>query len=168
MTLVTRIEDGHASVMAEVSPEIVELEPQEAIAVRGEVAFADLPQFFQRAFAEAAEAAESCGLEITGPPFGFYPEMPTETVAVEAGFPVSAQAKSYGTAHRLVLPGGRAVQAMHVGPYDTMERTYGVLQSWMAEHGLLPAAGVWECYLSDPGSEPDQAKWRTKIVWPVS
>jgi hypothetical protein len=110
--------------MTEPTPEIVELEPQEAIAVRGDVAIADLPGFFERAFHEAAEAAAATGLEIVGPPFGFFPEMPTETVTVEAGFPVSAPAEAHGNAHRLVLPGGRVVQAVpQVEPDPTTWRT---------------------------------------------
>ncbi len=154
--------------MAELSPEIVELEPQEAISVRGEVAMTELPHFFARAFRDAAEAAAATGVEIVGPPFGFYPEMPTETVVVEAGFPVATPAADHGAAHRLVLPGGRVVRAIHIGPYDTMERTYKELQSWMEQHDVRPAVGMWECYLSDPQAEPDPATWRTAIVWPVA
>jgi effector-binding domain-containing protein len=154
--------------MSEMSPEIVELEPQEAIAVRGDVAVADLPGFFERAFHEAAEAASACGIHLVGPPFGFYPEMPAETVAVEAGFPVSAPAEAHGSAHRIVLPGGRAVQVIHVGPYDTMEKTYNDLQSWMAVQGLHPALGMWESYLSDPQVERDPANWQTRIIWPIT
>ncbi len=154
--------------MAELSPEIVELEPQEAIAVRGDVAITDLPAFFARAFHEAAEAANAAGVEIIGPPFAFYPTMPTATVAVEAGFPLSARAEASGNAHPFVLPGGRVVQVVHVGPYDTMEKTYTALQTWMAEHRLEPAVGMWECYLSDPQVERDPATWRTRIVWPIA
>ena len=154
--------------MIELAPEIVELQPQETIAVRADVAVADLPRFLARAFHEAAEAAAAHGVEIVGPPFAFYPQMPTETVAVEAGFPVSAPAGAHGDAHRLVLPGGRAVQAVHRGPYDTMDETYGDLQSWMAEQGLQPRAGPWECYLSDPQVERDPGMWRTRIVWPIA
>jgi effector-binding domain-containing protein len=154
--------------MAEVTAEIVELAPQEAIAVRGDVAIADLPRFFERAFHEAAEAAAAAGVDVIGPPFGFYPEAPTETVAVEAGFPVSAPAEARGNAHRFVLPGGRAVRAIHVGSYETMDRTYAELQSWMAVRGLQPSVGMWECYLSDPEVECDPASWRTRIIWPIS
>jgi effector-binding domain-containing protein len=154
--------------MANVSPEIVELEPQDVIAVRGVVAFADLPEFFAAAFTDAAEAAKASGVAIVGPPIGFYPEMPTETVVVEAGFPVSGPAQPHGNAHRLVLPGGRAVQAMHVGPYEAMDQTYAELRAWLADHDLRPAFGVWECYLSDPEVERDPATWRTLIVWPIA
>ena len=167
-TLVAVTEEGETSTMAELVPEIVVLEPQDAIAVRGDVKIADLPRFFERAFHEAAEAAAASGVEIVGPPFGFYPEMPTETVAVEAGFPVSAPVEANGNAHHIVLPGGRAVQAMHVGPFDTLETSYDQLQSWMTEHDLQPAAAMWECYVSDPQVERNPANWQTRIVWPIA
>ena len=154
--------------MSDPSPHVVGLEPQEAIAVRGDVALDDLPTFFEQAFATAAAAAEASGVEIVGPPFGFYPETPSDTVVVEAGFPVSAPVETTGDAHRLVLPGGTAVRAVHVGPYETLENTYVELQSWMAEHGHVPAVGMWECYLSDPREQPDPATWRTSIVWPIA
>lgn len=166
--LVTIVDASETRRMADPSPEIVELEPQEAIAVRGELPIAELPRFFERAFDEAARAASESGVEIVGPPFGFYPEMPTETVTVEAGFPVSSPTEAHGDAHRIVLPGGRAVQTTHVGPYDTMEKTYNDLQSWMADQGVEPAVGMWESYLSDPEVEPDPTTWRTRIIWPLA
>lgn len=154
--------------MTDITPEIVDLEPQEAVAVRGEVAVADLGGFFERAFGQAAAAAASAGAEITGPPFGLYPEVPSDTVVVEAGFPVSAPVEPSEPAHHLVLPGGRAVQVVHVGPYDALEQTYAALESWLAEHDLVGATEMWECYLSDPEAEPDPATWRTLVVWPLA
>lgn len=154
--------------MSELAPEIVDLEPQEAVAVRGEVAIAALPGFFEQAFGQAAAAAASAGVEITGPPFALYPEVPTDTVVVEAGFPVSARSEPSAPAHRLVLPGGRAVQVVHVGPYEALAQTYATLESWMAEHDLVGATQMWECYLSDPQAEPDPATWRTLVVWPLA
>lgn len=154
--------------MADLFAEIVELEAQETVAVRGDVALADLPAFFARAYREAAEAASAAGVRIVGPPFGFYPQMPTETVVVEAGFPVSSPVEPRGNAHPLVLPGGRAVRAIHVGPYETMEQTYKDLELWMQQHAVRPAIGMWERYLSDPQAEPDPATWRTEIIWPLA
>lgn len=153
--------------MADISPTIVELEPQDAIAVHGEVIIADMPTFFQAAFMSSFQAAADTGVEIVGPPFGFYPEMPTDTVVIEAGFPVSAPVTTSGEVHPLVLPGGRAIEVIHVGPFETMEKTYAALQTWMEANGIRPAAGMWEVYLTDPQVEPDQSKWQTKIVWPI-
>ncbi|NNF56500.1 MAG: GyrI-like domain-containing protein [Acidimicrobiales bacterium] len=154
--------------MSSLLPVVVELAPQDAVVVRGDVPMAEMPTFFERAFTTAAAAAAAAGVEIVGPPFGFYPEMPAEIVAIEAGFPVSSRAETAGDAHPFVLPGGRMVRAVHVGPFETMEKTYGELQAWMAKQGFHPAVGMWENYLSDPRVEPDLATWRTEIIWPIT
>ena len=33
----------------------------------------------------------------------------------------------------------------------------------MAQNGVVPAAGMWEIYLTDLETEPDSSKWQTKI-----
>jgi effector-binding domain-containing protein len=167
-SLAMRRHQNEAQSMTEIDPEIVDLDPQDAIVVRGAVAISDMPEFFQRAFIASFKAAAEAGVDIVGPPFGFYPEMPTETVVVEAGFPVSSPMEASGDVHPSVLPGGRAVVVVHIGPFEAMEKTYAALQVWMAQEGLQPASGMWECYLTDPAVEPDQSKWQTKIVWPIA
>ena len=147
--------------------EIVDLVEQPALAVRGEVPVEGLGEFFGRAFGEVMAVVEAAGVEIVDAPFGYYPAMPTEVVTVEAGLPVSAPVEASGDVHPLVLPGGRAVVGVHVGPYDSLEATYTELTSWMAARGLTPAGTMWESYLSDPEAEPDPATWRTRITWPI-
>ena len=153
--------------MAEIAPLFVELEPHEAVALRGEVPIPELSGFFERAFAAVADAIEAAGVEVAGPPFGFYPEQPGETVVVEAGFPVSERVEPDAPVHRLVLPGGRAIEVVHVGSFETLQQTYSQLEAWMAESGVRPGTAMWECYLSDPRTEPDPSTTdlgrRTKI-----
>lgn len=148
-------------------PELVEMGPQPAAVVRASVAFSDLPAFFGRAFGAVAAAAAGQGVELAGEPFGFYPGMPTDVVEVAAGFPVSGTVEPSGDVVPMELPGGRAVTTVHVGPYDSMDKTYSQVRTWMAAQGLTPADHVWEVYLSDPSTEPDPSTWRTRIVWPV-
>ena len=38
----------------------------------------------------------------------------------------------------------------------------------MASQGLEGAGAPWEVYVTDPATEPDQAKWRTEIFFPVA
>jgi effector-binding domain-containing protein len=64
------------------------------------------------------------------------------------------------------LPGGQIVEAVHVGPYDTMALTYADIERFFAAKGLTPGDVMWESYLSDPGTQPDPATWRTLISWP--
>jgi effector-binding domain-containing protein len=148
--------------------EIVELPPQPTAVVKARLPMAELPSLFGHAFADVWALLGAQGVEVAGPPFGFYPSMPGETVEVEAGFPVAGDFEPSGDVVRSELPGGRAVRTMHVGPYKTLPSTYEALQRWMTDQGIEPGAGMWEHYLSDPSAEPDPAGWRTEIYCPVA
>lgn len=57
--------------------------------------------------------------------------------------------------------------AWHVGPYDTLAETYAALMGWIGEQGRTVAGPMWEVYWTDPGTEPDPARWRTEVIIPV-
>src|SRR5450631_67634 len=149
------------------APELVKIVQSPAAVVRDTVPVNDLSSFFGRAFGAAAAAAVGQGLELVGAPFAFYPSAPTDVVEVAAGFPVSAAIEPAGAVVPLELPGGQAATIVHVGPYDSMEKTYEQIREWMAGQGFSPADHVWEVYLSDPSTESDPSAWRTQIFWPV-
>ncbi|MBP6525524.1 MAG: GyrI-like domain-containing protein [Dermatophilaceae bacterium] len=142
--------------------------PSETVAlVRRVVPMGDLTTFFGEAFERVAGAVPEAGGAIAGPPFGWYHGMPGETVDVAAGFPVVGDVHTPdGGVVVTERPGGRAVVAVHVGPYDAMAVTYAEVQGWMAGRELTPRADMWEEYLSEPTGDP--AGWRTRIVWPVN
>lgn len=45
---------------------------------------------------------------------------------------------------------GRAVQVLHVGPYDQETPTIARLHAYIAEHGMQPSGRHHEIYISDP------------------
>ena len=144
------------------------IEPQAAAVIRAEVPMAELTSVFDRGFREVMQAIEAQGVAPAGPPFGFYPRMPGETVAVVVGFPVAGPVTADGDVEPFELPGGRVVTGTHVGPYDTLSATYEELMAWTQAEGLTLGEGMWEIYTSDPSAEPDPATWRTNIVWPLA
>ena len=137
------------------------------VAVRGEVPPERLPAFFAGAFEAAARAAASDGVPVAGPPFARYPEPPGDVVVVEAGFPVTASVRPHGEAYPTELRAGRAVEAVHAGSYDELERTYAAVTSWIEDRGLHAATDMWEWYLVGPDATPDPSRWRTKVVVPL-
>lgn len=147
--------------------EIVDLPARPTAVVRAHVPVAELPSLFEPAFHDVAAALSAQGIAIVGPPFGYYPTMPGETVEVEAGFPVERFSEPTGDVVLGELPGGSVARAVHVGPYESLSSTYTALEDWLAGQGLRPTAGMWECYLTDPASEPNPARWRTEIFCPV-
>ena len=129
---------------------------------------AELTSFFARAFGAAMHVIRAQRAVPVGPPFGAYHGAPGETVDVEAGFPVATPVDDTEGVVSSTLPGGPAVEAVHIGPYDTMTGTYGEMEAWMAEQGVSPGPVMWESYLTDPEREPDPSTWRTLIVWPIA
>ena len=79
-----------------------------------------LSEFFGRAFGTVMTAAQAQGVPLAGPPFALYRGMPTETVDVEAGFPVKAGFSGTEGVANGTLPEAEAFEAVHLGPYDTL------------------------------------------------
>jgi effector-binding domain-containing protein len=147
----------------------VETIPSEpAAAVRAEVPMDALRAVFDRGFHEVMRVVQAQGVAITGPPFGFYPRMPTDTVEVVVGFPVAARIAPEADVTPFELPAGRVVTAIHVGSYESLARTYQELAEWAAAEGFSLADHMWEAYLTDPAEEPDPAAWQTKLIWPLA
>lgn len=140
---------------------------QRTAGIREQVPMGELRGFFSRAFSETMTALQAQGVRPMGPPFGKYYGSPTSVVDVEAGFPVASAITPVGDVVAGTLPGGKVVEAMHVGPYDTMEQTYAEMARHFEESGLTPGPVMWESYLSDPQTEPDPAGWRTLVCWLV-
>ena len=113
--------------------------------------------------------AQRHGLAITGPPFARYPEVGMGSLVIESGVTVAAPPSTApgDGIEVLAVPAGRALVAVHRGPYDTLPQSYQEIEKWMRDQGLSRAGAPWETYLTDPGERPDPATWETEIVQPV-
>jgi effector-binding domain-containing protein len=149
-----------------------ELKEKSTAVVRETVPMNALRDFFGRAFSAVMATVQEQHVQLAGPPFALYRGMPTDVVDVEAGFPLAAPFKNAGGEDATVvagsLPAGRAYEAMHVGPYESLQHTYGAIMARMQKDGASPGEAMWEYYLTDPGVEPDPSKWQTLVVWPVA
>jgi effector-binding domain-containing protein len=147
---------------------MIQCTEQPTAVVREKVAMAALPDFFGRAYAAVAAEAQKQSVQMAGPPFALYRGTPTETVDVEAGFPVIGTIAESGTVVGSSLPATEAYETVHTGPYDTLEDSYTALQEHMKAAGKTPSETMWEYYLNGPPDEPDPQKWQTRVVWPVA
>jgi effector-binding domain-containing protein len=148
--------------------QLVELDEQPTAVIKAVIATNEMVAFFDRAFGAVMQTMAAQGVDPAGPPFALYHGLPTDTVELEAGFPVTAAIDDAGEVVAGTLPGGRAVQAMHQGSYDTLPQTYAEVRERLAEEGLQPGPSAWECYLTDPQAQPDPATWQTLVVWPAA
>ncbi len=148
--------------------DLIERQPQATAVVAGRVPTDGLPEFFGRAYRILFDTLGRLGIEPAGEPFAYYPDDPDPLAHVEAGVPVSVAIEPLGEVRPSALPGGLAAVAIHHGPYEALEQTYERVLAALAEAGLARRpVGVWEVYLTDPDSEPDPSRWRTRLVVPV-
>ncbi|MEU4809942.1 MerR family transcriptional regulator [Nocardia fluminea] len=67
------------------------------------------------------------------------------------------------------FPARHFAVAVHDGPFEDFDRTYGALGSQVAEHGTaLPDEPVRERYLVGPDITDNPADYRTEVCWPIT
>jgi DNA-binding transcriptional MerR regulator len=65
------------------------------------------------------------------------------------------------------VPATVAAVAVHHGPFDDLDRTYGSLGSYVASHGLGASGTIREHYLVSPADSADPRDLRTEVCWPI-
>ena len=144
-----------------------EVGPQPMLAIRATSAMDSLSELMGSLFGEVYEHILQSGQHPAGMPFSRYHSMDGETVNLECGMPVSSAVEGTGRVAAGELPAGTVATVTHMGPYDSLPQSWSALTAWMESQGLQPAGAPWEVYVTDPGAEPDQSKWRTDIFFPV-
>ena len=113
----------------------------------------------------AAIAAQ--GIAPTGPWFTHHLRRPTDTFDFEISVPVSAPVAAAGRVQPGEWPAMRVARTVHHGPYEGLPEAWGEFMEWIEANGHQPAADLWECYLTNPDSDPDPATWRTELNRPL-
>lgn len=112
-------------------------------------------------------ALQQAGQQPAGMPFVRTLSMDAQGMDIEVGWPVSTPFGGTAEVQAGMLPGGPTVVATWTGPYEAIAPACQAIQAWCAEHGHELAGPPWESYVTDPSQEPDLAKWRTDIHFPV-
>ncbi len=145
--------------------EVVEVEEKEAMAVRTVVSNDRIGEAMGSIFYRVMDFVAERGAVFDGPPFAFYHSYNDERTDMTCGFPVKQAIDDDEDIRPFKIPGGRAVTAVHVGPYDKVIDTYHKVQEFIEAEGLRPSA-MWEYYLNDPEENPPE-KLLTQLYWKV-
>jgi effector-binding domain-containing protein len=143
-------------------PELTQLPARLAAVVRIDGPVDQLPRLLGEAFDLTARAITGSGAAFAGPPFARYLSL-GKVISAEVGFPYSGELVASGRVYRTELPGGRAVVATHVGPYEKLADTWAATRAWLEEHALVPSGTPWESYLTEPNVTPPV----TEVIFPV-
>ncbi|MGK5683883.1 MerR family transcriptional regulator [Actinoplanes sp. URMC 104] len=106
--------------------------------------------------------------ERTGAPGGLYTnELFTEGRGAMTLFRPVHRPRSGGRIETVTLPAADLAVAVHAGPHDDIDVTYGRLGAWVVSQALGVDGPVRETYLVGPRDTADSRRWRTEIGWPV-
>lgn len=147
--------------------EVKELRPQAVATIRATTTQAEIGATLEQLLPEVWGYLERAGVQPGGPPFTRYHDYNPDRLEVEAGLPVPAPVAGEGRITAGELPGGRAAAVWHVGPYDRLSEAYEAVEAWTKDRGEEVAGPPWEVYWTDPGEVPNQADWKTEVLWPI-
>lgn len=149
-----------------------------ALAVAQVVSAADLATWGSDALGALADALAATGAAAaqSGPFGALFPGdfFELERSEITAFVPVdsSAGARSLaelpdGQVRRVEIPAVEAAIAVHEGPLDDIDRTYGALGTEVADRAIGVDGPIREYYLIGYPETEDESKHRTEVAWPV-
>lgn len=143
------------------------IEPQAYVAVRATVSPNEMSKVLATILPEVGKHVGKVRAPVAGPPFTRYYKVTEKELEIEAGMPLRTPIAGEGKFVASELPGGKTAVTWHLGGYHELQKSHKRLEEWIKAQGLETRAAPWEIYWTDPGLEPDPAKWRTQILWPV-
>jgi effector-binding domain-containing protein len=142
--------------------QVVERKAQPVASIRTRCKPAEISATLAILLPEVMAHLNATGAKITGPPFSRYHAFGDE-IDIEAGIPVARAIEEKGRVKNSELPGGKAVTAWHIGPYEKLSEAHQGLMGYVAEKQMKVKGGPWEIYWTDPGMVPDPGKWQTQL-----
>jgi DNA-binding transcriptional MerR regulator len=146
-----------------------------ALAVAQVVSAADLATWGSDALGALSDTLAKAGATAAGPFGALFPGdffelerseitafVPVEPSGPDAGFELPD-----GKVRLLEIPAVEAAIAVHEGPLDDIDRTYGALGTVVAERAIGVEGPIREYYLISYPETEDESKHRTEVAWPV-
>jgi AraC family transcriptional regulator len=87
-------------------------------------------------------------------------------IKIRAAIPVQEQVKGKNEVEYFELPAGKVLFVKHFGGYDT-SRSHEAIEEFMQDFNITCDDYIWEVYVTDPATEPDESKWETDIYYPI-
>jgi len=144
--------------------------PTPALSISAVVRLDALVSWWTAAFDELTETLTANGLRPAGTSGALYAQEVFEQAhgEVVVFVPVTERITAAGRVRPLTVPGAEVAVTIHHGAHDDLDRSYGALGRYLAEHDLEVEEPVREYYLVGPRHTEDADQWQTEIAWPVA
>lgn len=151
---------------ADVHVELRSVPARTVAAITEQARLDDSVRWYDDAMAELDAAFPPA--ERTGPPGGHYENaLFTHGAGAMTVFRPARTPRPSGRIEVVELPPADLAIAVHSGPHDDIDVTYGRLGTWVVTQALAVDGPIHETYMVGPGDTEDSTLWRTEIGWPV-
>ena len=145
------------------------VDAQPAIGVRQVIDRRDVVSWWHGALGELYGLAAAQRLRRTGPSGGIFA---SELYLHERGeavvfVPVDDDVRPVGRVEPFVVPGAELAIAVHRGPLNTVDLTFGALGSYAARHEIGVDGPLREYYLRNPLDASREKDLITEVGWPI-
>jgi DNA-binding transcriptional MerR regulator len=149
----------------------VELRRQPATpvwAISATIDIADIDSWFAKTMSQLCDALTRTGIEPIGPLGGLYErELFAESFGQATLFvPASHTARAPAMISVNTLPHAEVAVLTHSGTHQGIDRSYGILGSYVHEHLISHEGPIREHYVGAPPTDPT-AFTATEICWPI-
>ncbi len=140
-----------------------------AVAVSEVIDVEDALSWFEGALGELYATLAAQNLPTAGPGGGIFSnelfsyERGTATIFV----PCSGAFHPVGRATSLIIPAVELATTVHLGTHSDIDRAYGTLATYVAQHALAIDGPIREYYLVGRHETSDESRWRTEVGWPI-
>ena len=140
-----------------------------AAAITATITMDELVPWYLGAFSELHATLEARGIRPAGPAGGTYAG---ELWADERGqatlfIPTAAEIRPLGRVEPAIVPAAELAVIMHPGSPADLDRAYGALAAYVADHALQVDGPIREYYLVGRNDTAEENAWRTEICWPI-
>lgn len=145
-----------------------EVSPITALSIKDSCTIDNFSSKFEEIYSSINEYMKKMKVEQAGYPFCvYYNWNPNGVIVFEAGIPINKNVNGKGRIQLSELSGGKTLMVSQFGPYETTGDAHNAIDKYMKDKGLECVGAPWEVYITDPGAEPDTAKWETQIYYPI-
>lgn len=139
--------------------------PQRTLSIRTQSTLKEMPAVIGESFGKMAAYLHDRGEYLSDVPFVAYHSWDKEEIDLETGFPVSFPLPAREEIKAGLIPGGKCIFCMYMGPYHKMTPVYEEMMKWISDNGFEPDGPPCEHYYNGPDTPEEQLL--TRLVMPI-
>jgi DNA-binding transcriptional MerR regulator len=140
-----------------------------AAAITSTIEVSEAQAWFEGAIGELRAALAGGRIEALGPAGGIFADslFTEERGEATVFIPCGTAFRPVGRIGRMFVPPAELAIITHPGSHADIDRSYGALAAYVAEHALGVEGPIREYYLVDRHDTDEETRWRTEVGWPI-